>query len=550
MSKKFRQLEERTGTLSSEFLIALDQQVDSGIRVAEFSKNTRDDLILHFLAIYPASFLDSLRQGLPHQELVDKYRDAANILLGWIFKYSTPGAPSLDLCSDECLARTKVLFSDAISYSNMTDSMNILWNNWQACTVKSPSDLCLSFRGDDLMEMEYTDFRLGNNAGSKSMFQAERVGSLLLDLRFRDIRKSRFSFTLEDTTVRKVRDEIISPQYNWNLNDSWRFGRYSLGDFRLFWDSLCAYAFIHQTMCIRFHAQTASHPFDSYSPIRSPSSWRGAISGWSGLTPVIVQAILTDLSFDYALASKHKSKKIDSIYQPFIQLHSGQLALNLQAVLSSNPERNFMALQSCLDKDRFNNLTRQKEDWWTQLLIPLIEQRGFKCGKLNLDGAGNIDLLILDAKNREGLAVELKDLMAVDRIKPAQVNEVCKGIHQAYRSEAWLKSQSRITSIDGIDIDSSWSIRGLVVTRHHTFNAFLGWADAPVISEALFLGLLERNKSLGEIYQIAKEKKYSATVQLDFRPIEVQRKFGGVSLTSTAFEPLRVFDLKSALKKI
>lgn len=193
------------------------------------------------------------------------------------------------------------------------------------------------------------------------------------------------------------------------LPEEWAFDTFSIGEFKYFWTAIATLSIIHMTACLKSNVPGVA--VEDAVLIKTPSWFAQIISDKGNISLECTNSILSLLTFSERLRNN------DVIYQPFIPVERGKLALAPHLILASRPERNLISLiHKKRDKSYFD-LTNLREGLMQKELSASIEKLpGVKIA-LNRplpDTLPDVDYAIWDTTSNTILVCELKWLVEAD----------------------------------------------------------------------------------------------------------------------------------------
>ena len=156
LSIKFKQKKLHTSEISQDRARKLDGQIDAGIPAQHLSKLPKEAMILHLLRYYPECVLSNMMLHGGATISLDKFRDAQHLALIWINEYCYNQPLQGLVTQPNLINEAHQLFGQALTYSCLCDLMNNIWEDWQSVTETAPDKFVMSFRDQDLMELDYT----------------------------------------------------------------------------------------------------------------------------------------------------------------------------------------------------------------------------------------------------------------------------------------------------------------------------------------------------------------------------------------------------------
>lgn len=533
---------------------ALDARLDKHIPFDLIRSCEQETAILHVLRWHTFQCHKALSSNaeLMAQRL-DRLRDALCFSLEWIYKVCKPSGhlPS-KLTDPDTFGIVQNLFDAAMRFSAVNDCMNLIWPDWRAVDIQG-NVYTLSFDDERIKKLDLIDYVIGITDTAQPQPKQELLEALWksANVSVQDTYDIKYDVNAE--VVHRVRDEMTAPGIRWNIDPTWSTGSYTFGDFRKFWLGVAAYSTMHMTFCgwaDRLGPKWGdfSFPLNTAVPVMSFKDWVTHISTWSELDDTVVKVILNDLTLvpellaPVAEAGKPKPKRSDVIYQPFIPIGE-YLALAVGLVVTSNAERNLWDLLSIIRNEEFSVLSSKTEEAWLAELTPWLESKGLKVRRIKVD-TGDIDCLVCDDAARFALGVQLKHLMACDRIKTKDIEYIKKGQKQTREGVKWIRENiGKAAQKCGLkeDVLKEFQIESLVLTKTNLLAAYAD-TDVPILCECLLNDMLDKqNLSLRDCWLVAKHELY-VPKEMPMSESTTQLKFGDVEFVINNFRCEEGFD--------
>ena len=360
------------------------------------------------------------------------------------------------------------------------------------------------------------------------------------------IQDDRFSYKLNPKMVATARNVLLKPVLDdiFLLPSEWQLGRYTLDDFRQVFESISALAAIHAIARRKAAEQGCSGYADSiYMPTCEELPRR--VARYSGVSDSKVRHIIDDLTF-----GNQDLSNPDPALQPLIKLNSRVYAVMPYLWIGSSPERNLTVLLNKLQSERkiYARLSSEKEKLMREHFTSWLFSKGLRyiCGSVPPD-LPDIDLAIINDSEKTCLLLELKWF-----IYPAEANEVvarskdlAKGITQLRKlKQAFNGNYAPLLKI--LEIDSSYRLEGVVVSKNWTGHAKVQSPDIPIIQADHLIVKLKTTESLNSTIEWLNARKFLPKQGVHFKMVESTSTIGnwrlngyGVhSLISDAFFPL------------
>jgi hypothetical protein len=227
--------------------------------------------------------------------------------------------------------------------------------------------------------------------------------------------------------------ESLRPKYdrrlreNFRRSDAFKFGKYSLREFKSFYIALLILCSIHEYICYPFDMPGRPVPVSSLVMVKGRRAWVTKLSDISGLAQDVCEAIVSDLVLD-PVAHPTSSMCI----HPFVPLDRLTLAVAPQFPLASAVDDNITRSYSYLAPDLFSAQNTEKEETMMELVRGAAPQYDVRSRIELPDKAGEIDLLLADEEKRAVVLGELKwvrkPYRSLERI--ARDKEIDRGVGQ------------------------------------------------------------------------------------------------------------------------
>lgn len=314
----------------------------------------------------------------------------------------------------------------------------------------------------------------------------------------------------------------------------WDLGGYTFADLRRFWCTLVAMMMIDRRLASRWKQKIGG------VIVQPRSAWIAEIARRGALDKVIVERILSDLIYSKSLyrpLAQGEKRKIPYVgAQPFFPLANGGLALSLTMTLLIDIEFAVFDLISVIRERLYSDLSRTKETEWLAELRPWLEQKGLSCyGSFNVEFKGektNLDLMIVDHKDKLALCCELKWLKPLDSLRDAVANDkgLLEGCEQAQLCLDWLRDdlnrlKQRVPSVNW----DEYEIEAMVISRNALGGSRIHGHSVPIINLAVLEAVLgePHHKKLRDLYRVAKHKSYEAKEGIHFTKVDIDSVYGG-----------------------
>ena len=348
----------------------------------------------------------------------------------------------------------------------------------------------------------------------------------------------RFSYKLNPRMVSdtiEVRKPIVDRMFS--LPSEWQFSRYTLGDFRKVFDAISAMAAIHtiardvaaSRRCIRmgYVDSIYGRPFDDL--LRQ-------VVRYSGVSDSKVQSIFDDLSY-----GNRDILKPDPALQPLIKLNPEVYAIMPYLWLLSSAERNLTVLLNKLPSEKkiYSKLINEKETFMRKRFINRLRAKGFRFICESVPNLPDIDLAIIMDSERACLLLELKWFIGPEEADEViqRSKEIEKGISQVLKLKQAFANKHELL-LEKLEIDSSYSLEGVVVSENWIGNAQVQSPEIPVIQANHLIEKLKATEDMKSAMDWLKVRKYLPKEGEDFRVHITTHTIGDWSLKWYKIQPL------------
>ena len=249
-----------------------------------------------------------------------------------------------------------------------------------------------------------------------------------------------------------------------------------------------------------------------------------------------VRSIFDDLSYGNTGISYP-----DPALQPLIKLNSEAYAIMPHLWLSSSAERNLTVLLNKLsaEKEIYSKLVNEKEELMKGRFTTCLSAKDFRFIWGSVSGLPDIDLAIIMDCEKACLLLELKWF-----IDPAEASEVIekseeieKGISQVLKLKQAFANKHELL-LEKLEIDSSYSLEGVVVSENWIGNAQVQSPEIPVIRADHLIEKLKVAEDLQSVMKWLKARKYLPKKEEDFKVHIVSHTIGNWNLKWYRIEPL------------
>ena len=394
---------------------------------------------------------------------------------------------------------------------------------------------------DFFIDIEYNAYnRLVKSHQSEEASSSVNLDNLPRDAikRFLRIDGERFYYKLNPRMVSDtiaVRKPIVDRMFS--LPSEWQLSRYTLEDFRKVYEAISAMASIHQIAreiaasrgCVRMGY------IDSICVCRIDDLLRQVVR-YSGVSEPEVRSIFDDLCY-----GNNDISHPDPALQPLIKLNAETCAIMPYLWLLSSAERNLTVLLNRLysEKDIYSRLTNEKEILMRKRLIDRLCDKGFRFICVSVPGLPDIDLAIIMDSEKTCLLLELKWFIGPDEAREVieKSEEIEKGISQVLKLKRAFANNHELL-LEKLEIDSSYSLEGAVVSENWIGNADVQCSEIPVIQADHLIEKLKVSASLEVVMDWLRTRKYLPKEEEDFKVHITTHTIGDWSLKWYKIQPL------------
>lgn len=516
--------------ITQDSLKELDDLIDTFIpmdRLAVYPRNVFLVNLMRYYEDYIRAFLpDSLPDSQGLREGCIDALDSFHFSVLWIHKYCGADAPVSKLTSLNKLAYEAAfsIMNEASLYSKIWDLMGCLHRSGYVGELsEDKKQVSISYHDSSLGTSETMDQLLNSYLRpdmANSFAPLETIEELIKEAKPAQGTGDTVTYAFPKSQFKNLLQEVQdSTAHLWELPTYLNFGKYTLGQVRAFWSALLARTIIHCQIC-RF-SRTTGGAIDSLVQMKSRGAWANEMSRLANLDYKVAYALISDLTFDYSLQTVFGKKRPSVPFTPFFEVHRNVLALSNQVVIESNPERNFWSLLDVIESDVLSDLKNCKEPYWISQLQDKFSSRSVHFFRnLPVIGKGkpsDLDVLVIDEKRLEGLVLQLKWIIAPDRINEISylIGHLKKGVEQVEISLDWLASQqSDVASKTNLPIELIRNCRyyGVVLSKNCMGKGHIVHSSIPACSEQLM------NWLLFEPHQLSFQQFWNTLLKQEFYP--------------------------------
>lgn len=296
------------------------------------------------------------------------------------------------------------------------------------------------------------------------------------------------------------------------LPEEWKFDSFSIKEFKQFWVAIATLCFIHMVACLKSGIKGAD--VEEAVLVKTSTEFIQIIADKTEISADSITAILKLLTYNSRL------KNNDIVYQPFVEIDNGKLALAPHLILASRPERNLISLiHKQRDKSYFD-LTNLREgimqnelDCVTEGLANVLVAKN----KSLPDTLPDVDYAIWDKGSNSILVCELKWLIEADSTPEvfARIQDIEHGCSQVSDILDYAKNHCYefCEKVFGITtLENLPEVIGCVISKK---GIRVDNSNIPVISLQAFQNLLKSN-SISETFEAIKGKTFLISAPKNF----------------------------------
>ncbi|MGE3560093.1 MAG: hypothetical protein AB7J53_14115 [Nitrospira sp.] len=356
------------------------------------------------------------------------------------------------------------------------------------------------------------------------------------------ISNDRFSYKLTRPIANRAQQAIGSAiDQRFALPDTWKFSRYSLGDFRRVFRAITGIAFAH--WCARCLATSDGHEAlgckDSIF-LTNRDDLLTRIENYSGVKGAIVSDILDDLTYGNFLG-----RMSDPALQPLIPLNPKIYAIMPHLWINSSAERNLTVLLNRLPAERtiYSRLVAEKESLMKEKFEKsIITQLHIRTTSGPVPGDASlpdIDFAIIDDEEKVCIIFELKWFIepAVVREVIEKTQELKKGVQQliALKRAFESKHQPLLTKLK---IDASYRLFLTLASENWIGHSDAQHPEVAIIKASHFLNTLMAFQDLHKSAEWLNSRAYLPIKDTHYTIAEVRRSIRKWSLNWYGIKPL------------
>ena len=475
-----------------------------------------------------------------YEAIADDFINALKDSMYWLYSACEPGCQIPFAYNADIYKASWDLFKLAGEYRWFVFAYTYFSRGWaeldlQGTTIQPTEDF---FTG-----IGYNAYnRLVKPYQSEEALSSVNLDNLPIDAikRFLKIDGERFYYKLNPRMVSDtiaVRKPIVDRMFL--LPSEWQFSRYTLGDFRKVFEAIsamaCIYAIAREIAASRRCVRMGY--VDSIC-VRPIDGLLRQVVRYSGVSEPEVRSIFDDLCY-----GNRKISYPDPALQPLIKLNSEVYAIMPYLWSSSSAERNLTALLNKIPSEReiYLKLVDEKEELMRDRFTACLSDKGFRFvwGSAGVPNLPDIDLAIIRDSEKTCLLLELKWFIAPEEAREVieKSEEIKKGISQLLKLKRAF-ANNREPLLEKLNIDSNYSLEGVVVSQNWIGNAKAQSSEIPVIQADHLIEKLKVAESLQSTMEWLKDRKYLPKEGEDFRVHITTHTIGDWSLKWYKIQPL------------
>lgn len=326
---------------------------------------------------------------------------------------------------------------------------------------------------------------------------------------------------------------------SFSLPADWKFGRYTLDEFRRTAIALRGVA-LGWTLAF-LHSGLVQRPTGIGSSVMvvQRTELIEAVTRLSEVAPEQVQAIIEDLTF-----GERGIRAPDPALQPLVRANSTQMILAPQLLLGTSAERNLTALLNMIPAERqiYSNLVQLKEESLRRRMIERIREQSTLTAHWGAvpsrPDLPDVDLVLVDDQARSALVLEIKWFIDPAEVREmlARGEEIAKGIAQLKRLASARDMERSL--LEPLGVDANCRVGYAVASANWIGQGYLQDVSVPVIQADHLLRRLAGSTALSEVLDWLSTRAYLPQQGRDFLVRPVASQVGRFSLDWYGIQPL------------
>jgi hypothetical protein len=523
-----------------------EAEIDAAYKANLLLRRPFADAAWRLLAFVEDSLLRPFVQGVPEtsQSIAPLVDDAINALrysLAWLYTDCAGGKkPTPTLPDDNEYEAAWKLFELARDYLTFATVFPLAHRKIIDLSVVRRGLLRATHALSEEPQYEAYNHLSQHGAGrhTSTLTRINRLAPLIANAT--SLRPDGFVIRLNPGLVSEMTN-ALRPVYDsaFTLPSSWRFGAYSLEDFKRVFMSLAAIAMIW-TLGRRAAARSGCFAMGYKNSVIlfDDTELLNRVRRYSSVDSEAADAILRHLTY-----GECGVRRPDPALQPIIRLSDDCNAIAPQWWLGLAPERNLTVLLNQIPEERqvYSDLVRTKEHEMRSRILEKVAPGRWQVKHGGIPGSTeglDLDLGIVDRSSLTALIVELKWF-----IDPAEVRELVQRTEELETGISQLRKrvvlfQSNDVAAKWLGIDSSFSVVPVLVSANWIGFAHTQVKDIPIIREDHFCLRLLQCKNLDEVATWLNARQYLPIAGKHFELVSQVVSVGGWEVEWYAFKPL------------
>ncbi len=300
----------------------------------------------------------------------------------------------------------------------------------------------------------------------------------------------------------------------------WQFPRYTLGQFLEAFLALAAIATVHHLGRVRLARGLGDLP--PMLPIRlmPRDELFHRVARYSGIDEQRTNEIIRDLTY-----GERQQMKPDPALQPLVPLNQELVALTPVLFMTSNAERNFIALMNRIPEEKgiYARLTESKEQMMRDAILEQLRDKGWRAWHGRVPGPHtlpDVDLAFIDDEEKACIVTEMKWLL--EPAEPGEIvhrfDEIKRGVQQTLQlRNAFDRGYAPL--VQALKIDSSYRTCFGLVSANTIGSAEEQDPNVFIIHQDHFAMKLQSVESLARAAEWLSSKLYLPVEGRDFEVV-------------------------------
>lgn len=476
-------------------------------------KKQRNQALLDTLRVFEdACRLSSLSMAVVASDMMEgvhrAYMDALNIAIQWIYSEcpNNDDSVSMQLSSETYQAVSDLLLNHAVPYSGICAgyigysrkqfSVEVQGNNVTFISDKKQDELFCANMAELYSKRKKTPY-------PSISIPSEIIEIITKAVHFKDGRIC-YELTSEVLNAFKPFAEMQWEATS-TLPKEWEFDRFTLDDYKKVWiiiDTLCM---IHFNACINSNVQGCA--VEDNIIVINRNSLVNSLKTLSTVSEEVIDRILSFITYNPNI------KNTDIMYQPIVELDKYRVVITPHLFMSSNPERNLMAIIN-KSKDRKHSIeVNQLENLMLGRIknqIPITENL-IVCSHVDIGAElPDIDFGLYDKTTNSAIICELKWLIEADSPQEvfAREDDIERGCQQIRDIMSFAVCNREYFFRKLFNIDEEYTDLFYCVIAKNDIRSRS--TDIPVISESAFIRLMNTLPVNSAFHKIRNKEFYEA----------------------------------------